>query len=739
MSTEIEAKFLVTGRGMPGRIRALRNVGSYSLVDETTEEALDVYLDTADRSLLSAGYVCRLRERAGALLVSVKGTTPGTGEVVRREELEVEIPRSSPPEAWPPSEAREKVIGIAAGKPLQEMLRLRQNRFVRRVVDDERHVADCSLDDVRVGAGSSEHRWHELEIELAPEGTEADLSAMSGWVRASLGLHASGGSKFETALDAISRATGRRRGPRASTRRARPPASIESTAVLDAPDEFAGGLPRAALAALGYSVSAGRRFRDELTFFDTHDGAFLDLGLTILYSGISGTWRALEGEDVKAEQDQPPSTAPREGPRPGKTPTVPYLSAAFEETAYDVGGFVAHQLRVSVQAWTFRVPLEESSPLTLHRLVVSGPATGCAYFSSLLQSRLGCRPPPQPLFVRALTILGVTRPGESTPPEFRVNPGDSVGQACMRILKGEAWKMRANVRGAVHDLDPEFVHDLRVATRRARSALRLFSRVLGPEGENGLSGELGWIAALLGATRDLDVLLSRLTDFFDRVEAAGDFRQTIEQRLRARRARAQSELARALRAERFPRLLGRLETVEQAPPTDADDPGSTAAESPAIESNVPPVDRPVRRFARIRIDRTFEKLAPWVDRPPESLTDAELHRVRILFKRLRYTCEFFRPLLGDGATELVQSFVGFQDCLGLHQDAVTALRVLSDAVAEVPEDQRSEGFLMTAGALLQVQRDIQAVQRGRFARRWKSAHQLIASWKTLRASLAVPA
>src|SRR5208337_5622803 len=134
------------------------------------------------------------------------------------------------------------------------------------------------------------------------------------------------------------------------------------------------------------------------------------------------------------------------------------------------------------------------------------------------------------------------------------------GRACRRIFQGEAWKMRANVRGAIHDLDPEFVHDLRVATRRARSALRLFSHVLDPDDSKSLADDLGWIARLLGATRDLDVFLSRLDEQFGLAEADPGFREIVRDRLRARRAGALSGLVDALRSERFTRLLHRLES-----------------------------------------------------------------------------------------------------------------------------------------------------------------------------------
>jgi CHAD domain-containing protein len=281
--------------------------------------------------------------------------------------------------------------------------------------------------------------------------------------------------------------------------------------------------------------------------------------------------------------------------------------------------------------------------------------------------------------------------------------------------------MRANARGAIHDFHPEFVHDLRVATRRARSALRLFAFLFSLEESGALAAELGWIARLLGAVRDLDVLTARLDAQLDVTGAGQDFRDAVREAFHARRTRAVSELAPALQSERFTLLLRALENPgpSRAVPR--------ASGAPASES-----DQPAQQLARKWIDKGFSKLALWIDRPPESLTDAELHRVRILFKRLRYMCEFFRPLLGNDAGSLIGAFVGYQDCLGLHQDATTALRMLSGMWEEVPQAERSEGFLLSIGALLQVQRGIQGAQRELFSRRWKSAPELIVLWKHVR-------
>jgi CHAD domain-containing protein len=54
------------------------------------------------------------------------------------------------------------------------------------------------------------------------------------------------------------------------------------------------------------------------------------------------------------------------------------------------------------------------------------------------------------------------------------------------------------------------VHQMRVATRRARSALQAFGRIVDGEATRPLSDELRWLAATLGQARDSEVILDLL-------------------------------------------------------------------------------------------------------------------------------------------------------------------------------------------------------------------------------------
>ena len=59
--------------------------------------------------------------------------------------------------------------------------------------------------------------------------------------------------------------------------------------------------------------------------------------------------------------------------------------------------------------------------------------------------------------------------------------------------------------------EPDAVHQMRVATRRARSVLQAFGEIVERERTRPLCDELKWLAAVLGQARDAEVLLARFT------------------------------------------------------------------------------------------------------------------------------------------------------------------------------------------------------------------------------------
>lgn len=210
------------------------------------------------------------------------------------------------------------------------------------------------------------------------------------------------------------------------------------------------------------------------------------------------------------------------------------------------------------------------------------------------------------------------------------------------------------------DEDPEGIHDTRVAARRLRSDLRTFGPVLDAAWAKGLREELGWVGALLGRVRDPEVLIARLRV---RIEAIADpgiaAGEMLLEDLELQRVGARRRLLEGLRSERFGTLVDRL--VEGAgDPVSAD--GGTVE---AAESAVTLMSRPWRRLAR-----TAGRIGP----APE---DADLHRIRIEVKRVRYAAEAFSPALGKRADRFVAAARELQDLLGEHHDAVVSLAWLT--------------------------------------------------------------
>jgi inorganic triphosphatase YgiF len=208
MPAEVEAKFLADG---PDPLRALAEetrLGDAELGPPRTFDEVDRYLDTADGRLAAEGWACRLRERDGAVRVSLKG--PGRdgddGWLHRRDELEAPATSSTDPAGWQPSAARDAVRALAGGGVLVERFRLLQRRTERTVVADGKRLGTLTLDDVTIAAaGDDVGRMFAVELELNGSASESIdvLAGLADVLSARSGLTADPLSKLEHALAAI--------------------------------------------------------------------------------------------------------------------------------------------------------------------------------------------------------------------------------------------------------------------------------------------------------------------------------------------------------------------------------------------------------------------------------------------------------------------------------------------------------------------------------------------------------
>ncbi|WP_328913545.1 MULTISPECIES: CHAD domain-containing protein [unclassified Streptomyces] len=225
---------------------------------------------------------------------------------------------------------------------------------------------------------------------------------------------------------------------------------------------------------------------------------------------------------------------------------------------------------------------------------------------------------------------------------------------------------------AIHALDPavrraeeDAVHRMRVATRRARSALKSFRRELDRAATDPLAAELKWLAAVLGAARDREVLAARLDLRLAELDPARAT-EAARRRLRAPAVShddAQAEVVRVLDGERRAALAAALEALLAAPPYL---PGAAAPADGAAGATV----RRDRKRLRRRIGAALVL-------PPGAARDIALHEARKAAKRARYSAEAVRPVLGEWAAGYTARVKAVQQLLGEHQDSVMCRAELS--------------------------------------------------------------
>ncbi|MEU4093590.1 CYTH and CHAD domain-containing protein [Streptomyces sp. NPDC026673] len=256
--------------------------------------------------------------------------------------------------------------------------------------------------------------------------------------------------------------------------------------------------------------------------------------------------------------------------------------------------------------------------------------------------------------------------------------------------------------------EPDSVHQMRVSTRRLRSAFASFRRELDREATDPVGDELKWLAGVLGLERDREVLAERLRDRL--AELPDDI---VTETLTARiggdapvHEGARKELLRELAGPRYFRLLDTLEALLADPPL------LDAAESPAAPAVAEAVSRDHRRLRR-RVEHAL-RMTPGHER------DLVLHDARKAAKRARYSSEAAQavPALRKPAKKHTQRMKAVQQLLGEHQDSV----ICRDAVLRLASDAREAGEdTFPYGVLYQLERDAAAAAENELPKAWPAS------------------
>ncbi len=289
-------------------------------------------------------------------------------------------------------------------------------------------------------------------------------------------------------------------------------------------------------------------------------------------------------------------------------------------------------------------------------------------------------------------------------------------EAILKNLKALA----AQIPGVRAGRGSEPVHDLRVASRRVRTALRLLDDAAPSKRYRRWDRELKRLASALSRARDTDVQADFLRGFLKSHRGAR-LRPGIERlllRLRERRGKQQVKVLKEL--DRFVergvlreirREFQRVKKERRAEPS----PSESALRGLSEVEGRTPCAPPILK----RLDKMLA-YEPFIGRPERR---KELHRMRIAAKHFRYTMEAFAPRYGGRLDPWIRIAKSLQTELGEIHDCDVWIH---EALPEFLADERARS------TLAEIKPGIAALLRDCRQRRNMVYRAFLRHWKELR-------
>ena len=333
------------------------------------------------------------------------------------------------------------------------------------------------------------------------------------------------------------------------------------------------------------------------------------------------------------------------------------------------------------------ISIDDQNPMRLLRVEVEVQAPWVEVLAPLvedLQRSSGLAPAALSKFEAGVVARGYVIPTQVDLGPTAITSDTTIGALADAVVRRQLGALLAHEPGTRLGEDIEELHDMRVATRRLRAALDVFSDVIPPQFAV-LNPELAWLTEILGSVRDLDVQLARL-DSSPEWHGLWSSAQTgigpVEE-LRAvqakERERTRAVLLQALESPRYERLTTGLMALAQQGAGERSPGGHLPA------TVVVPGWLGERHLAAVKAAR----------RARHSGEPSDFHRLRIRCKRLRYALEFVQDVYDEPAVHFIRRLARLQDLLGGLQDCEVSMeRLHSLATRAQPPLSHESVFLM---------------------------------------------
>jgi triphosphatase len=274
---------------------------------------------------------------------------------------------------------------------------------------------------------------------------------------------------------------------------------------------------------------------------------------------------------------------------------------------------------------------------------------------------------------RGYELVEKTKPAAEIATDPELAAGMSAGRAFTLVGRACLRHLVANVPATLAR-DGAALHQMRVALRRLRAAMSLFSPLASDDRIEAIKAELRWLAQELGPARDLDTLILEVIRPLQRQHKSEPGLASISKMFVRKRLKCYRRATESVQSARFRTLvLDTAEWVEAGPWSVSNDPLKRAYREMPVENYA----AEQLSYRRKRIRRRGKKMA--------ELDPEQLHRLRIQVKKARYAADFFASLYQGKKTarqcrKLRSCLMQLQNNLGKLNDIVTHKALFSEII-----------------------------------------------------------
>jgi CHAD domain-containing protein len=260
--------------------------------------------------------------------------------------------------------------------------------------------------------------------------------------------------------------------------------------------------------------------------------------------------------------------------------------------------------------------------------------------------------------------------------EIGVTADDSLADAGRKVWLYHFAIMLSHEQGTLLGEDIEELHDMRVATRRMRSAFDIFGPAFTPKMVKRYQKGLRSLGRALGQVRDMDVILEKGLLYQRKLKEQDQagmeplmiaWKQTIDSE--------RVKLIKHLQSEKYKDFKQDFNKFLQVPISGKD----TSNSGNEVISRVRDIV-PILIYSRYAAVNGYETILP-------TASINQLHALRIEFKKFRYTLEYFKEILNESVTRTINEIKQYQDHLGELHDADVACQLVRGFLKGWEENQ----------------------------------------------------